>query len=113
MNTKPTHCIGIDLGTSFSLISTYRDNEAVVIPNALGSCLTPSVVGIDDDGSILVGAAAQERLITHPDLTTSQFKRLMGTNKEIALGKKLFRPEELKEKRRKRRLSLQGGGLNG
>ena len=61
----------------------------------LGSRLTPSVVGLDDDGQVLVGQAAKERLITHPGLTAAVFKRLMGTDRLTQLGSRSFRAEEL------------------
>lgn len=87
--------IGIDLGTTNSLVSVWRDGESVIIPNALGHHMTPSVVGIDESGDILIGMPARERLVTHPHLTTSLFKRYMGSNKTIKIGKRKFRPEEL------------------
>lgn len=87
--------IGIDLGTTNSLAAVWRDGKATIIPNALGEHLTPSCVSIDDDGTVLVGRAARERLQTHPQLTAAVFKRYMGSEKKIALGKQQFRPEEL------------------
>ncbi len=87
--------IGIDLGTTNSLVAVLRNTEAEVIPNALGEQLTPSVVGFDDEGQIIVGRIAMERLITHPEKTTASFKRLMGTSRTIQVGSKQFRPEEL------------------
>ena len=87
--------IGIDLGTTNSLVAVWRDGQSVMIPNALGHMLTPSVVGLDDRGDVLVGLAARERLITHPERTTAVFKRYMGSDRETRLGDRLFRPEEL------------------
>lgn len=87
--------IGIDLGTTNSLISYFQDGKTHLIPNQLGHFLTPSVVSITDDGSILVGLAARERLATAPHLTAAAFKRFMGTDKRFRLGKKEFRAEEL------------------
>ena len=87
--------IGIDLGTTHSLAAYWRDGQAHIIPNALGENLTPSVVGMDDDGSVLVGKAARERLQTHPQLTTALFKRYMGSERQVQLGQQRFRPEEL------------------
>lgn len=87
--------IGIDLGTTNSLVACWRDGKAHVIPNALGKVLTPSCVGLDDDGTVLVGAAARARLQTHPHLTTALFKRYMGSERVTRLGKRDFRPEEL------------------
>lgn len=87
--------IGIDLGTTNSLAAFWQDGHAVMVPNALGHHLTPSVVGLDDNGDVLVGLAARERLITHPHLTAAVFKRYMGSNRATRLGDKQFRPEEL------------------
>ncbi|QJQ00526.1 molecular chaperone HscC [Herbaspirillum rubrisubalbicans] len=87
--------IAIDLGTTNSLVAVWRNGQAEIIPNGLGEHLTPSCIGVDDDGSLLVGKAAQERLQTHPELSTSLFKRYMGSDKRITLGNKIFRPEEL------------------
>lgn len=86
--------IGIDLGTTNSLAATWQDSP-VIIPNALGEHLTPSIVGVDDDGKILVGAIAKERLISHPLLTVSLFKRYMGSEKIFNLGEHNFLPEEI------------------
>jgi molecular chaperone HscC len=87
--------VGIDLGTSNSLIAVFRDGTPVLVPNALGNVLTPSAVSIDADGTVLVGEAARDRAITHPDLTALAFKRAMGTNKPFMLGRRSFRAEEL------------------
>ncbi len=87
--------IGIDLGTSNSLISHWQDGKAHLIENNLGVVLTPSIVGLDDNNRIIVGEVAKHRLITHPQKTISEFKRYMGTNKTFTLGNKEFRAEEL------------------
>lgn len=87
--------VGIDLGTTNSLIGVWRDGRPSLIPNVLGHLLTPSAVGIGDKGEILVGLAARERLATHPARTATAFKRTMGTNREITLGGRPFLPEEL------------------
>jgi molecular chaperone HscC len=87
--------IGIDLGTTNSLAAIWRDGKAQLIPNALGHFLTPSCVGIDDDGTVLVGEAARARLQTHPDRTAALFKRYMGSERETRLDGRPFRPEEL------------------
>jgi molecular chaperone HscC len=87
--------VGIDLGTTNSLVSVWKDGHAQLIPNSLGEFLTPSCVSLDVDGSVLVGAAARERLQTHPDRSAAAFKRYMGSNKTLRLGKREFRPEEL------------------
>ncbi|MDP9107480.1 MAG: molecular chaperone HscC [Pseudomonadota bacterium] len=87
--------VGIDLGTTNSLIAVWENNAPRLIPNSLGEFLTPSCVSIDEDGSVLVGRAARERLQSHPDKTAAVFKRYMGSQKTIRLGKTAFRPEEL------------------
>lgn len=87
--------VGIDLGTTNSLVAAWIDGAARLIPNALGSSLTPSCVGIDEDGSVLVGEAARERLQTHPARTASLFKRYMGSARVVRLGDRDYRPEEL------------------
>ena len=86
--------VGIDLGTTNSLISVFTDEGPELIPNALGEFLTPSAVGLSDDGSVLVGQAAKDRLVTHPDITKSRFKRYMGTNWGEKLGRKHYRAED-------------------
>lgn len=87
--------VGIDLGTTHSLVSVWTPDGPQLIRNVHGSFLTPSVVGIGDDGAILVGAAAQSRLVTHPNLTVSAFKRIMGSDRMQQIGMHRFRAEEL------------------
>ena len=87
--------VGIDLGTTNSLIGMWRAGAVELIPNALGHTLTPSAVGLGDDGAVLVGLPARERLSTHPALTAAAFKRYMGTDRLLFLDKKGHRPEEL------------------
>ena len=87
--------IGIDLGTTNSLVAYWTDNGPEIIPNVIGARLTPSVVSVDETGEILVGQIARERLITHPHLTAASFKRFMGTEKRFSMGNYNFTPEEL------------------
>jgi molecular chaperone HscC len=87
--------VGIDLGTTNSLISVFTDDGPELIRNSSGTFLTPSVVGVSDGGDILVGDAAKHRLITHPDKTVARFKRSMGTAKTYGLGKKQYKAEDL------------------
>jgi len=87
--------IGIDLGTTNSLVSVFDGNGAELIPNPLGSFLTPSVVNLEKSGSAIVGASAKNHLITTPATTTARFKRLMGTSQLSKLGGKKFSPEDL------------------
>jgi molecular chaperone HscC len=87
--------VGIDLGTTNSLIAVWQDGAARLIPNSLGELLTPSCVSVDEDDTILVGRAARERLQTHPDRSVAAFKRHMGSDRVTRLGRRAFRPEEL------------------
>ncbi|WP_045739028.1 molecular chaperone HscC [Xanthomonas sp. MUS 060] len=87
--------VGIDLGTTHSLIGVHDADGGRLFANPHGSLLTPSVVSIDDDGSLLVGQPARERLVTHPGHTVAAFKRWMGSPRETKLGQRSFRPEEL------------------
>lgn len=87
--------VGIDLGTTFSLVSTLREGKPVVLPNALGELLTPSAVSIAEDGAVLVGAPARARATTHPMQTALAFKRDMGTEKMYELGGRKMTPQEL------------------
>lgn len=92
---KKTAVIGIDLGTTNSLGCVYRNGKAELIPNAYGSYLTPSVVSMTEDGKLIVGQPAKDRLITHPERTVSSFKKDMGTGRSWKPGEKSFLPEEL------------------
>src|SRR4249920_1258046 len=70
--------VGIDLGTTNSVVSVLEAGEPVVIPNAEGSRTTPSVVGFAKNGEILVGEVAKRQAITSPDRTVRSVKRHMG-----------------------------------
>ena len=87
--------IGIDLGTTNSLVAYYSDDKAKIIPNRLGANLTPSVVSIDEDGTIYVGETAKERRVKYTDSTVELFKRSMGTNKEYNIHGRKYRVEEI------------------
>lgn len=87
--------IGIDLGTTNSLVSYFTDEGAKIIPNRLGKNLTPSVVSIDENNRIYVGETAKERELLYPGTSVSVFKRDMGSNREFVLGDKKFTAEEL------------------
>ncbi len=87
--------IGIDLGTTNSLAVCYRNGKAELIRNSLGSYITPSAVSIDDNGELLIGEIAKERLISHPECTVSEFKRCMGDDTKYKLAGKMYSAEEL------------------
>lgn len=87
--------IGIDLGTTNSLVAVWENGQSSLIPNATGSFLTPSIVSVEEDGTFYVGDIAKERQVTHPKDTVAVFKRFMGTDKKYTLAGKEYRPEEL------------------
>jgi molecular chaperone HscC len=87
--------IGIDLGTTNSAAARLADDGPKLIPNAVGGTLTPSVIGIDPDGKLVVGAAAKELQVLHPDRCTCLFKRHMGSDWTAELPGRTFTPEEL------------------
>lgn len=86
--------IGIDLGTTNSLCAIFENGQPQLIPNPHGKFLTPSIVGILEDGTVIMGSPAKELQITKPERCASTFKRHMGTDKIIELaGKKFLAPE--------------------
>ena len=87
--------LGIDLGTTNSLVAVYKDGEVQVIPNRLGSPLTPSVVSIDETGVVYTGETALERKSIDPVNTVSVFKRAMGTDRVYQFWDKSYRAEDL------------------
>lgn len=87
--------IGIDLGTTNSLVACFRNGKAEIIPNRLGENLTPSVISVDSKGTVYVGRSAKERAMLHPLESAAVFKRGMGTEREYVLGEWKLRPEEL------------------
>ncbi len=87
--------VGIDLGTTHSLIGVHGTEGPRLFPNPHGQLLTPSVVSLADDGTVLVGQAARDRLVSHPESSVAHFKRWMGTDRETRIGTHRFRPEEL------------------
>ena len=87
--------IGIDLGTTNSLCAVFREGKPHLLTNVHGEYLTPSVVGLMDDGQVLVGAPARELRITQPEKCCSCFKRWMGTDKQVVLNDRKFTPVEL------------------
>jgi hypothetical protein len=87
--------VGIDLGTTNSLCAVFQDGKPQLIPNAHGGFLTPSVVAILQDGSVLIGDAAKEMRVTQPDRCASRFKRLMGSEEKIEIAGKQFTAPQL------------------
>ncbi|NLL91226.1 MAG: molecular chaperone DnaK [Ruminococcaceae bacterium] len=87
--------IGIDLGTTNSVVSVIEGGEAVIIPSAEGSRTTPSVVAFSKSGERMVGQVAKRQAITNPDRTISSIKRDMGSNKKIEIDGKSYTPQEI------------------
>ncbi len=87
--------IGIDLGTTNSLASVWRNGKVELIPNAFGEYLTPSVVSFGEEGEIFVGKVAKERLITAPAVSFAEFKRNMGTSYQYFGAGKYYTAEDL------------------
>src|SRR5215831_11527966 len=87
--------VGIDLGTTNSVVSTLEAGEPVVIPNAEGSRTTPSVVAFSKAGEVLVGEVAKRQAITNPDRTIRSVKRHMGTNWTIDIDGKAYTAQEI------------------
>jgi molecular chaperone DnaK len=87
--------VGIDLGTTTSLVAAIKDGQPFLILNERGKTITPSVVGISETGELLVGEAAKNQAVAHPDRTVSSIKRLMGTTQKVELGGKEYTPQEI------------------
>ena len=87
--------IGIDLGTTNSVIAVMEAGEPVIIPNAEGSRTTPSVVAFTKDDERLVGQVAKRQAITNPKRTVQSIKREMGTDYEVKIDDDTYSPEEI------------------
>ncbi len=87
--------VGIDLGTTNSVVAVMEGGEPTVIPNAEGSRLTPSVVGFTKTGERLVGTQAKRQAIVNPERTIISIKRKMGTNERITIDGRQYSPEEI------------------
>lgn len=86
--------VGIDLGTTNSLVAYYTEHGPEIIPNRLGKHLTPSIVSVDGD-QIYVGETARERMLLHPESAACVFKRSMGSDQKYHLENQTFTSEEL------------------
>ena len=87
--------LGIDLGTTNSVISVMEKNGPIIIPNSLGDRLTPSVVGFTKSGEILVGKKAKRGAIMNVGRTVFSIKRHMGTNYRVRIEGKEYTPQEI------------------
>jgi molecular chaperone DnaK len=87
--------VGIDLGTTNSVVSVLEGGEPTVIANAEGSRTTPSIVAFARNGEVLVGEVAKRQAVTNPDRTIRSVKREMGTNWSIDIDGKKYTPQEI------------------
>ncbi len=87
--------VGIDLGTTNSVIAIMDGGEATVITNAEGERITPSVVGFSKSGERLVGRVAKRQAITNPERTVVSIKRKMGTDYKVKIDDKQYSPQEI------------------
>ncbi len=87
--------VGIDLGTTNSVVAVLEAGDPVVIPNAEGSRTTPSVVAFSKGGEVLMGEVAKRQAITNPDRTIRSVKRHMGTNWSIDIDGKKYKAQEI------------------
>jgi molecular chaperone DnaK len=87
--------VGIDLGTTNSVVAFLEAGEPTVIPNAEGGRTTPSIVGFAKSGEVLVGEVAKRQAITNPDRTVRSVKRQMGTSWTIDIDGKAYKPQEI------------------
>jgi molecular chaperone DnaK len=91
-----SRAVGIDLGTTNSVVSALEGGEPVVIPNSEGARTTPSVVGFSKNGEILVGEVAKRQAITNPDRTIRSVKRHMGEKDwSVDVDGKKWTPQEI------------------
>ena len=87
--------IGIDLGTSTTEAAVYQDGKPVLMLNFDGREVTPSIVGVDDTGNIIVGEKAEAQLLIAPERTVREVKRLIGTDELVMIGKRQYSPVEI------------------
>jgi molecular chaperone DnaK len=87
--------VGIDLGTTNSLVAHMRGERPEIIPNEAGKRLTPSVVGLDRGDQLHVGETAKNQLVAMPDRTVAEVKRLMGTSQKVKVGPREYTPQEV------------------
>ena len=87
--------VGIDLGTTNSEIAIYRDGRPEVQADSAGRLILPSVVGLAQDGSLLVGEEARNQYILHPERTVRSIKRLMGSDRKVSLGGRDYKPQDV------------------
>ena len=89
------HVVGIDLGTTNSLVAYIRGERPEIIPNEAGKRLTPSVVGLDRSDQLHVGETAKNQITAMPERTVAEVKRKMGTSEKVKIGSREYSPQEV------------------
>jgi molecular chaperone DnaK len=87
--------IGIDLGTTNSLVAHFAEGRPSVLPTSRGARSTPSVVALDPEGRLVAGEAARAQLIAQPGRSIAEVKRLMGSDARVTLGERTYAPTEI------------------
>ena len=90
-----TKAIGIDLGTTYTVVAVIENDKPKIIPNAEGQPLTPSVVAFTDEGRPLVGQLARRQAAANPERTIFSIKRRMGSNYKVRIGEREYTPQEI------------------
>ncbi len=90
-----SRAVGIDLGTTNSVVTVLEGGEPTVIANAEGARTTPSVVGFSKSGEVLVGEVARRQAVSNPDRTYASVKRHMGTDWTTEVDGKKYTPQEI------------------
>ncbi len=90
-----SRAVGIDLGTTNSVVSVLEGGESTVIANAEGARTTPSIVAFAKNGEVLVGEVAKRQAVTNSDRTIRSVKRHMGTNWNVDIDGKKYTPQEI------------------
>ncbi len=89
------HIIGIDLGTTNSEVAIVIDGKPVVIPDESGELILPSVVGLSEEGKLLVGQSARNQYVIAPERTVKSVKRSMGKDVRLSMGTSDYTPQEI------------------
>jgi len=95
IDNKMTRAIGIDLGTTYTVVAVIENGQPKIIPNAEGQRLTPSVVSFAEDGQPLVGQLARRQAAANPERTVFSIKRRMGSDYKVNIGEREYTPQEL------------------